>query len=37
MAIKNARGQVLFGGETVLSLGVLGDPRPGYWLATSRT
>ncbi|MGO8677058.1 MAG: DUF4091 domain-containing protein [Limisphaerales bacterium] len=33
LAISDARGRALFGGRMSVSLGVLEDPRPGYWLA----
>jgi len=33
LTIKDARNRTLYAGRTVLSLGVLEDPRPGYWLA----
>jgi len=33
LSIEDSRGRALFRGQTAVSLGVLEDPRPGYWLA----
>jgi hypothetical protein len=33
LAISDAGGRALFSGQTSVSLGILEDPRPGYWLA----
>jgi hypothetical protein len=33
LAVTDARGRTLYSGRTSVSLGILEDPRPGYWLA----
>jgi hypothetical protein len=33
LAISDAGGRAFFSGQTSVSLGLLEDPRPGYWLA----